>query len=162
MMTNLESLTIATPSDRELVLTRLFKAPRRRVFDALTNPELLKQWFGPSWWSLDECDTDLRPGGSFRYVMHGPDGAEMITSGVFREIAAPERLIHTELIAGYGVQGTSESRVTTILVEIGGITVLTSSIVYVSRVIREAVISSGVEYGIASSYDRLADLLAED
>jgi uncharacterized protein YndB with AHSA1/START domain len=163
MTTNLESLTITSPSERELVLTRVFNAPRRFVFDALTKPELLKQWFGPYWWSLDECEVDLKPGGTYRYVLHGPDGAEMMMSGVYRDVTAPERLVHTEVIEGCDAQGgTTESRVTTVLVEIGGITFLTATVLYPSQARRDAAIDSGMEYGVASSYDRLADLLTQE
>jgi uncharacterized protein YndB with AHSA1/START domain len=162
MTTNPETLSVTTSGERELVLTRVLNSPRRLVFDALTNPELLKQWFGPCWWSLDECQVDLRPGGTYRHVMHGPDGAEMVMSGVYRDVAVPERLVHTEVIEGCDAQGSTESRVTTVLVEIGGITVLTSTVLYPSQAIRDAVIDSGMEYVIASSYDRLAELLARE
>jgi len=96
-MTNTGTLKVTTPMEREIVMTRVFDAPRRLVFDALTKPELLRQWLlGPPGWSMPVCEIDLRVGGAYRYLWRGPDGIEMGTRGVFREIAAPERLVATE------------------------------------------------------------------
>ena len=92
LMKNTGTLQVTTPSDKEIVLTRVFDAPRHLVFDALTKPELLKRWFGPRGWSLVVCDVDLRVGGAWRFVLRGPDGTEMGMSGIYREIARPERI----------------------------------------------------------------------
>ena len=71
-------LTLTTPTDREIVMTRVFNAPRKLVFDAMTKPELLKRWFfGPPGWSLEVCEIDLRVGGGYRYVWRGRGGTEM-------------------------------------------------------------------------------------
>src|SRR5712691_7085974 len=95
-MKNTGTLKVTTPTDREILLTRVFDAPRSLVFDALTQPELLKRWFGPRGWSLVVCEVDLRVGGSWRFRLRGPDGREMGMSGVYREIVLPERDAHTE------------------------------------------------------------------
>ena len=100
-MKNIEALQVATPTDREIVLTRVFNAPRRLVFDAFTKPELLKRWFGPRGWSLVVCEVDLRVGGTFRFVLRSPDGKEMGIRGVYREIVAPERSVHLESYDDY-------------------------------------------------------------
>ena len=71
-MKNTGTLKVTTPTDREIVLTRVFDAPRHLVFDAFTKPELLKRWFGPRGWSLVVCEVDLKVGGGFRFVMRGP------------------------------------------------------------------------------------------
>src|SRR5437764_4243579 len=155
-MKNTGTLKVTTPSDREIVLTRMFDAPRQMVFDAFSKPELLKRWFGPRGWSLVVCDVDLRVGGGFRFVLRGPDGKEMGMRGTYREIVPPERSVHMESFDDY----PGESQVTTVLVEQGGRTTLTATVLYPSQEIRDVVIKSGMEHGAAESYDKLAALLA--
>ena len=158
-MKNTATLKVTTPTDREIVLTRVFDAPRRLVFDALTKPELLQRWLlGPEGWALPVCQIDLRMGGGFRYVWRHANGNEMGMRGVYREIAPPQRLIHTELFDGDWTGG--ETQVTTVLVEHGGRTTLTITILYSSREARDAVLKTPMEQGVAASYDRLAELLA--
>jgi uncharacterized protein YndB with AHSA1/START domain len=157
-MKNTGTLQVTTPTDREIVLTRIFDAPRRLVFDAFTKPELLKRWFGPRGWSLVVCEVDLKVGGTFRFVLRGPDGKEMGMRGVYREIAAPERSVHMESFDDY----PGESQVTTVLVEQDGRTTLTATVLYPSQEIRDIVIQSGMEHGAAESYDKLAELLVSE
>src|SRR5882724_7531596 len=96
-MRNPGTLQVTLPSDNEIAMTRVFAAPRRLVFDAMTKPELLKRWFyGPPGWSLAVCEVDLRVGGRYRHVWRGPDGTEMGISGVHREIVVPKRIVATE------------------------------------------------------------------
>ncbi|MEA2600982.1 MAG: hypothetical protein QOF89_1974 [Acidobacteriota bacterium] len=154
-MKNTGTLEVTAPTDREIVLTRVFDAPRRLVFDAFTKPELLKRWFGPRGWSLVVCEVDLRVGGTFRFVLRGPDGADMGMRGVYREIVPPERSVHMESFDDY----PGESQVTTVLVEQGGKTTLTATVLYPAQEIRDAVIKSGMEHGAAESYDKLAEYL---
>lgn len=154
-MRNTGTLEVTTPTDREIVLTRVFDAPRRLVFDAFTKPDLLKRWFGPRGWSLVVCEVDFKVGGTFRFVLRGPDGKEMGMRGVYREIVAPERSVHTESFDDY----PGESQVTTVLVEQSGRTTLIATVLYPSQEIRDIVIKSGMEHGAAESYDKLADLL---
>ncbi len=155
-MKNTGTLKVTTVGDREIVMTRVFDAPRQRVFAAFTRPELLKRWFGPRGWSLVVCEVDLKVGGTFRFVLRGPDGTEMGMRGVYREIVPPERSVHMESFD----QFRGESQVTTVLVEQGGKTTLTATVLYPSAEVRDAVIKSGMEHGAAESYDRLAELLA--
>jgi uncharacterized protein YndB with AHSA1/START domain len=155
-MKNTGTLQVTTPTDREIVLTRVFDAPRRLVFDAFTKPELLKRWFGPHGWSLVVCEVDLRVGGTFRFVLRGPDGTTMGMRGIYRELVPPERSVHTESFDDY----PGESLVTSVLVEGGGKTTLTATVLYPSQEVRDAVIKSGMEHGAAESYDKLAELLS--
>ena len=157
-MKNTGTLKVTTPSDREIVLTRVFDAPRQMVFDAFSKPELLKRWFGPRGWSLVVCEVDLQVGGGFRFVMRGPDGKEMGMRGVYREIVPPERSVHMESFDDY----PGESQVTAVFVEQGGRTTLTATVLCPSKEVRDAVLQSGMEHGAAESYDRLAELLASD
>jgi len=154
-MKNTGTLKVTTPSDREIVMTRVFDAPRDLVFDAFTKPELLKRWFGPRGWSLIVCEVDLKVGGGFRFVLRGPDGREMGMRGVYREIVRPEHSVHLESFDDF----PGESQVTTLLVEREGKTTLTATVLYTSQEIRDAVSKSGMEHGAAESYDRLAELL---
>ena len=156
----LNKLTLKASSEREIVITRYFDAPRELVFDALTKPELLKRWlWGPSEHSLVICETDLRVGGSFRYVWRFADGAEMGMGGVYREIKRPERLAHVELFDEDWTGG--EVLVNTTLIEKEVRTLLTMVIEYSSAQARDAVLKSPMEQGISMSYDRLNRLLAE-
>ncbi len=154
-MKNTGSLKVTTPNDREIVLTRVFDAPRSMVFEAFTKPELLKRWFGPRGWTLSVCEVDLKIGGRFRFVMRGPDGTEMGMGGVYNELAPPERSVHTESFDDF----PGESQVTTVLTEEAGKTTLTATVLYPSAEIRDAVIKGGMEHGAAESYDKLAELL---
>ena len=95
------ALTVTMPSDREIVMTRVFDAPRRLVFEACTKPEHLLRWFGPHSCPLVECQVDLRVGGRWRYILRGPDGRNMGMRGVYREIAPYHRLISTESFDDY-------------------------------------------------------------
>jgi uncharacterized protein YndB with AHSA1/START domain len=154
-MKNTGTLKVITPTDREIVMTRVFDAPRHLVFDAFSKPELLKRWFGPRGWSLAVCDVDLKVGGGFRFVLSGPEEKQMGMRGVYREITPPERSVHVESFDDF----PGESIVTAELVEQRGKTTLTVTVLYPSKEIRDAVIGSGMEHGAAESYDKLADLL---
>lgn len=155
-MKNTGTLKVSTPTDDTIVLTRVFDAPRRRVYDALTKPELLKQWFGPRGWNLVECSVDLRVGGRWRFVLRGPDGRDMGMGGEYRELTPPDGSVHTEGHDDF----PGESVVTTVLTEAAGRTTLTGTIQYPSMMVRDAVLASGMEHGAAESHDRLAELLA--
>ena len=155
-MKNTGTLKVTTPTEREVVMTRVFDAPRCLVFDALTKPELFKRWFGPRGWSLAVCEIDLKVGGAWRSVLRGPGGEEMGMRGVYQEIVTPERLVSTESFDDY----PGESLNTLILSEKDGKTTFTITVRYQSQEIRDAVIKSDMEKGVTASYDRLAELLA--
>jgi uncharacterized protein YndB with AHSA1/START domain len=156
---NTGALKVTTPTDREIVMMRVFEAPRSAVFDALTKPELIKRWMlGPPGWSMPVCEIELEVGCPYRYVWRDNDGVDMGMGGVFREITPPERLVVTEKFDKSWYPG--EALVTNTLVEQGGRTTLTLTVLYESREARDAVIKSGMEKGVAASYDRVAELLA--
>lgn len=158
-VTTVGSLEITTPSDCEIAMTRVFDAPRRLVFDAWTKPELLKRWLGVrGGWILAECAVDLRVGGAYRYVWHGPDDAVMGMGGEYREIVPPERLVATEVFDHPWYEG--EALDTIVLTEEGGRTTVTTFVRYASREVRDAVLATPMATGIAEGYDVLAALLA--
>ena len=152
-----EILQLTTPTDREIRMTRVFNAPRRLVFEAFTKPELLKRWLlGPPGWAMVVCEVATKVGDLYRYEWRHADGQGMGMHGVCREFAPPERIVCTELMDGFD----AESIVTTVLTEHESKTTLTTTVLYASREIRDAMLKSGMERGVAASYDRLAELLA--
>ena len=155
-----KTLSVTAPGDREIVMTRVVDAPRRLVFEAFTKPELIKQWLlGPPGWSMPVCEIDLRVGGSYRYVWRKTaTGTEMGMGGVYHEIAPPERLVATEKFDDAWYPGEAVS--TLVLTEQAGKTTITQTVLYESREARDAVLKSGMESGVAASYDRLEELLA--
>jgi uncharacterized protein YndB with AHSA1/START domain len=158
-MQNAGTLKVTTPTDREIVMTRVFHAPRTLVFDALTRPDLLKRWFfGPPGWSLVVCETARSVGDSYRYVWRGPDGSEMGMGGVCLEFVPPERMVATEKFDQSWYAGEAVSSI--VLTEQGGKTTLTLTVRYESREVRDAVLKTPMEQGVAAGYDRLAELLA--
>jgi uncharacterized protein YndB with AHSA1/START domain len=153
------TLQITTPTEREIVMSRVFDAPRNLVFDAWTKPELLERWLGVrGGWSMAVCEVDLRVGGAYRFVWRGPDGTEMGMGGVYREIVPPERLVATESFDEPWHSG--EALDTIVLVENDGKTTATTTVLYASEEIRNAVLESGMASGVAESYDTLAEYLA--
>lgn len=159
-MTNDSKLQIRPQGDRELVMVRPFDAPRALVFQAYTRPELLKRWLGVfGGWELAVCEIDLRVGGSYRWVWRNPDRkSEMGVRGVYREIAAPDRLVCTELFDDPWYKGEALSTVT--FVEASGRTTLTVTMRYESTEARDGVLASPMEGGVAQSYNQLAEILA--
>lgn len=155
-------LQVTTPSEREIALVRTFDAPRNLVFDAMTKPELVKQWLGGGGtfggWSFAVCEIDLRVGGKYRYVWHGPDGAKMGMGGVYREIVSPERIVCTEKFDESWYAGDAVD--TTVFVEQHGKTTVTTTVRYASKEVRDGVLKSPMEGGVAVSYDRLSEVLA--
>jgi uncharacterized protein YndB with AHSA1/START domain len=152
-------LKVTTPSEREIAMTRVFDAPRALVFDAWTKPELLKRWLGVfGGWTFAVCEVDLRVGGAYRYVWRGRDGAEMGMGGIFREVVVPERIVATEKFDEAWYEGDAVD--TTVFVEKGGKTTVTTTVRYESKKVRDGVLKSPMEGGVAQSYNKLAELLA--
>jgi uncharacterized protein YndB with AHSA1/START domain len=158
-MKNSPTFSITAHGERGIVIMRIFDAPRQLVFDAYTNPELVKKWLlGPDGWSMPVCEIDLRVGGKYRYVWKSnTDGREMGMGGVYREVLAPERIVATELFDEAWYPG--EAVDTMVLVERSGKTTLTQTIIYNSRETRDAVLKSPMQYGMAMSFDRLEHFL---
>ena len=156
---NATKLQITTPSDREIAMTRAFDAPRDKVFDAWTKPELIKRWVGVfGGWKFVVCEVDLKVGGKYRYVWRGPGGEELAMGGVYREIVRPERLVCTEKFDEPWYPGDAVD--TTVFVEKRGKTTVTTTVLYASREARDGVLKSPMEGGVAQSYDKLAEMLA--
>jgi uncharacterized protein YndB with AHSA1/START domain len=152
------TLTLTTPTDTEITITRVFNASRDLVFECYTKPELVRRWLGgPEGWTFAICDIDLRVGGTYRYEWHGPNAAKMSMGGVYREILTPEKIINTQLFdedwTGGEAIGTLE------LSEHHDQTTVTTSVLYVSKEARDIALQSGMEYGLNLGYDKLKELL---
>jgi uncharacterized protein YndB with AHSA1/START domain len=156
---NSDSFKVTTPSNEEIRMTRLFDAPRRLVFDAMTKPEHVKRWWGRlgEGYSVPVCEIDLRPGGAWRFVNRHPKG-EAAFYGQYREITPPSRLVFTEIFEQFP---DSVSVVTADFTEEGGKTRLLVTVRYPSLEVRDMVLASGMARGAGISYDRLEDLVAE-
>jgi uncharacterized protein YndB with AHSA1/START domain len=148
--------TLTTPSDQEVVMTRVFDAPRGLVWEAYTNPAHPPNWMlGPEGWTMPVCEIDLRPGGSWHFVWRKADGSEMEMRGEYREVTPPERLVQTESWGG----DWPETLNTLILSEEDGRTTITTTILYPSKEARDAAVETGMKEGADQSYDRLAEYL---
>ena len=155
----LPAVTVTTPSDCEIRMTRLFDAPPALVFEAMSRPEHVKRWWGclGDGYSVPVCEIDLRVGGKWRFVNRHPKG-EAAFHGEYMEIVPPRRVVFTEIFEEFP---DVVSVVTSDLVEEDGKTRMTVSVVYPSRQVRDGVIASGMARGAGISYDRLEDLVVE-
>jgi uncharacterized protein YndB with AHSA1/START domain len=155
---NSDSFLVTTPSDTEIRMTRLFNAPRQLVFEAMSKPEHVKEWWGRlgDGYSVPVCEIDLRVGGRWRFVNRHPKG-EAAFHGEYREIQPPDRIVFTEIFEDFP---DAVSVVTSELTEEGGKTRMTVTVDYGTKQIRDMVKASGMERGAGISYDRLEDLLA--
>ena len=148
--------TLTLPSDRKIVMERVFDAPRELVFKAHTDPDLISKWWGPSRYTTTVDKMDLRVGGVWRFVQRDADGNEYAFNGVYREIVPPERLSYTFEFEGMPGHVLVE---TLTFEEQGGKTRMTVTGSYQSVDDRDGMLQSGMKEGADESYDRLAELL---
>jgi uncharacterized protein YndB with AHSA1/START domain len=146
-----KQLTVTTPSEREIVMTRVFDAPRDLVFEAHTSCEHMSNWWGPRRYEISDCELDFRPGGVWRIVHRAP-GEEHVFSGEYREIVRPERITWT---FEWGGAPGHVSVDTLTLEEHDGRTTLTATSVFDSVEDRDGMLQSGMEEGAAETMDRL-------
>jgi uncharacterized protein YndB with AHSA1/START domain len=146
-------LKVATPNDRDVVVTREFDAPRKLVFDAHTKPELIKRWLlGPPGWSMPICEVDFRVGGKYRYGWAHPSEPAFEMTGVFREIVVPERIVHTEDFVG------NEALITLLLSEKAGKTTMQLTMRFADKAVRDGALATGMTDGMEQSYVRLDEM----
>lgn len=148
---------VAEPGKTTIVMRRVFDAPRRRVFEALTQPEHLRRWWGPRSLEMVVCEVDLRVGGSYRFVQRAPDGQEFGFRGTYREIRAPERLVYSFV---FEPMPDAEAEITVTLEEQGGRTTLVETTRHATVEARDAHFAT-MDTGATESLDRLAELVAE-
>jgi uncharacterized protein YndB with AHSA1/START domain len=152
-------LTITTPGDRQIVVTRDFEAPRDLVFLCFSKPELMRRWYGMPDWSMPVCEIDFRVGGRFRFVQRAPNGFEMASQGLYTAIVAPERIEQTEMYDDNWTQGGTVNVLT--LAETGGVTRSVMTITYTSPEARAAAAASPMAEGMEIGFKRLDAALAE-
>jgi uncharacterized protein YndB with AHSA1/START domain len=154
---NSDTFNVTTPSDTEIRMTRLFDAPRRLVYEALTKPEHVRRWWGilGEGYSVPVCEIDLRPGGKWRFIGRGPEGDIPAFYGEFREIVPLERIVQTEIFEPFP---DAPAVNTMLLTEENGKTRITVTSVYPTKEIRDMVLQTGMEKGAAISYDRLEEV----
>src|SRR3981081_208155 len=150
-MKNAGKFKVTTLSDCEILLTRIFDAPRAAVFEAWTKPEHVKHWWDPSGVPLYACEIDLRPNGAFRWVNRA-HGEEHSFAGTYREIAAPERLVFTGKIFPLG----PDPLATLLFSEEGNKTKLTMRIECNSIEDRDALLQMRMDVGTGRTLQNLA------
>jgi uncharacterized protein YndB with AHSA1/START domain len=150
-------LEVSTPSDTEILMTRVFDAPRDLVFEAHSSCEHMQNWWGPRKYEFASCEIDFRPGGAWRIVHRGPDDEEdQGFRGEYREISRPERIVWT--FEWEGAPGHVAVETLT-LEESDGKTTLTARSVWDNQQDRDGMLQSGMETGAAETYERLDEYL---
>src|SRR5687767_1780244 len=145
MAMTIDKAQVTLPSDREVKVTRSFKAPRKLVYRAYTEPDLVKQWLlGPPGWSMPVCEMDVRVGGRYQWRWKSnSDAQEFGFHGTFREVEPGSRLVHTEAYdpgtVGGGYPG-QEAIVTVSFTEDAGVTTVTSLMDFGSKAARDAAV----------------------
>ena len=158
------SLTLE--GDRNIVIARTFNGPARIVFEAYTRPELVARWWAPQSHgvSIVACDADVRPGGSYRYVLRVRARQEIAFSGQYLEVTPPSRLVFTQLFepTASGVQpGDQAITITVTFEERDGQTHFLSRTVCPTPELRDTIIASGMESGMRETMDQLETLVAD-
>ncbi len=156
---NLNRTSMGLTSDKEIVVTRTFRAPAHTVFDAWTKPEHVRRWWAPAsrGVTMVQCDADLRPGGAYRYVLARGKDERFAFSGKYREIARPTRLVYTQ---SFEPIPDAEVVVTVSFEERDGSTTLVAHELYPSKEARDGALASGMEDGVRETFDQLDELVA--
>ena len=167
MPMTIDKAQVTLPSDREVQVTRSFRAPRALVFRAYTEPALVRRWMlVPPGWSMPICDMDVRAGGSYRWRWQSDsDGKEFGFFGTFREVQAPSRIVHTEAYdpgtVGDGSPTGNEALITTTFTEEAGVTTVITMMDFGSKDVRDAAVKTGMTDGMEQGYQLLDRLLQE-
>jgi uncharacterized protein YndB with AHSA1/START domain len=150
-ISNAVNQTITSISERELMVKRVLNAPRELVFDAWTNSKHLSQWWGPEGFTITVQEIDVRPGGVWRYIMHGPNGVDYDNKIEYIEVVSPERLIYA-----HGDSTEEHFRVTVTFADQGDHTELTMQMIFKSvEELEKAVKEFGAIEGAKSTMNRL-------
>ena len=167
MPMTIDKAQVTLPSEREVKVTRSFRAPRALVYRAFTEPQLVQRWLlGPPGWTMPVCEMDVRVGGRYRWRWRNDeDGSEFGFAGTFREVQPPSRLVHTETYdpgtVGDRYPGNNEAIITVTFTEEGGVTTVTSSMDFGSKEARDAAVATGMTDGMEQSYQLLDRLIKE-
>ncbi|MDQ0112236.1 SRPBCC domain-containing protein [Paenibacillus harenae] len=161
--------TVSKVEGNVLILERVFNAPRELVFQAFSEAEHLKQWWGPRGWTVPVCNIDFRPGGIWHYCMKCEDknqgdfyGMESWGKGVYKDIVTSEKIGYTDYFSDSEGNVSAEMPVTDVIiqfVEFEGKTKLVNTSTYVSAEALQTVLDMGMEQGINETWDRLEEHL---
>jgi uncharacterized protein YndB with AHSA1/START domain len=151
-MTTTNSAVVTLPTDTKILITREFDAPRHLVYRAYTTPELIKRWWAGERGEVTSAEVDLRPGGTWRYVMIANAGFEVAFHGEYREIVPDERIVTTDVFEG---MPDAAAVTTTTFAEKDGRTTLSILVEHSSQQHRDAHINSGMEGGMQESMNKL-------
>lgn len=168
MVRTMEKAQVSLPGDTQVRVTRDFAAPRKLVWQAHTDPKLVKRWMlGPPGWSMPVCEMDVRPGGKYRWRWKSDEnGAEFGFFGDFREVDAPARMVHAEHYDPGNVGGAMDVSQPAIIEmrfsEKGGVTSLEMIMTFASKEIRDAAVSTGMTDGMEMGYQRLDAMFAAE
>lgn len=167
----MSSKPIVKVEGREFVMEQVFDAPKERVFQAFTEAERLKHWWGPRGWNLSACKVDLREGGIWHYCMKCEDqaqgefyGMESWGKGVYREIIPGERLVYTDYFSdadGNEVEGMPATEVILEFSEQDGKTLVASRSVFESQEDLNSTLQMGMEQGIIETWERLGEYVEQ-
>jgi uncharacterized protein YndB with AHSA1/START domain len=160
-VTNTIAASAENLADREIVITRVFDAPRELIWNAWTDPKQIVQWWGPRGFTTTIDEMDVRPGGVWRHTMHGPDGTDYPNKNVFIEVVKPERIVYS-LTGGKQGDRSTQAEVTWTFEAKGQKTKLTLRMLFPSAKSREHVIKTyGAIEGGNQTLDRLGEHLAK-
>lgn len=158
-MNNVQSNPDVELADRQIVLTRLLNAPRELVFSVWTDSQHVAQWWGPTGFTTTTQEMDVRPGGVWRFIMHGPDGTDYKNKIVYLEVVKPERLVYKH--AGEEETEAIKFHVTVTFAERGGNTEITMKTLFETAAEREHVVTQfGAIEGGKQTLERLASYVA--
>ena len=155
--TGTRTAAVTTPTDREIHIEREFDAPRDRVFAAFTDPDLIPEWWGPRNTTTVVDRMEVRPGGSWRFVVRNSDGSETAFRGTYREVSAPERIVQT--FEWEGMPGHVSVETAT-FEDLGERTRVVTTSLFHTPEERDGMLASGMERGMNETYARLDELLA--
>ena len=146
------SAKVTLPADDQIVIERAFAAPAHLVWRAITEPELVRQWWHANRGEITECEIDLRVGGKWRYAMRPQGGEEFAFYGEFLELVPNEKIVQTEIFAPFPDNGSTN---TMTLTERDGVTHLRTLVQHQTPEARDMHINSGMEGGMQDAFDRL-------
>jgi uncharacterized protein YndB with AHSA1/START domain len=166
MQAAIEKAQVILPSDREVKVTRSFRAPRGLVYRAYTVPSLVQRWLlGPPGWTMPVCEMDVRVGGRYRWRWRSTeDGSEFGFAGTFREVQPSARLVHTQTFDSGTIEESfpeNDALVTVSFNEDGGVTTVTTLIDFGSKEARDAAVATGMTDGMEQSYQLLDGVLSQ-
>lgn len=148
-----------TAEGHEITITRQFDAPAALVYEAMNTPEHVRQWWGAGHGEMTVCEIDLRVGGRWHFAQVTPGGMEVSFSGEYLELDPPTRMVHTEKFDN--MPESEPSTIVTTFTEEDGVTTLHAVCTYASPETVQAVVGSGMEQGLQSSYDAIDQVLAK-